>query len=49
MKFIDSAKIYLKPGDGGKGCLSYYYRGKKRHFQTLEETDLGGSVYLQGN
>ena len=48
MKFIDSAKIYLKPGDGGKGCLSYYYRGKKR-FPSGGNGGVGGSVYLQGN
>ena len=48
MKFIDSAKIYLKPGDGGKGCLSYYYRGKKR-FPSGGNGGVGGGVYLQGN
>ena len=45
MKFIDSAKIYLKPGDGGNGCLSYYYRGKKR-FPSGGNGGIGGSVYL---
>lgn len=24
MKFLDQAKIHLKSGDGGNGCLSFY-------------------------
>ena len=23
MKFLDQAKIYIKPGKGGKGCVSF--------------------------
>jgi len=23
MKFLDEAKIYIKSGDGGKGCVSF--------------------------
>ena len=23
MKFLDQAKIYIKAGDGGKGCVSF--------------------------
>lgn len=34
MSFVDSAKIYVKAGSGGKGCTSFYsdmfLRGKKR-------------------
>src|SRR4030042_1329021 len=29
--FIDSAKIYVRSGDGGKGCLSFYRDKYTRH------------------
>ncbi len=47
MKFIDSAKVFLKSGGGGNGCLSYYYRGKKR-LPSGGNGGVGGSIYLQG-
>ncbi|MBE6446931.1 MAG: GTPase ObgE [Alphaproteobacteria bacterium] len=50
MKFLDRAKIFLKAGDGGDGCLSF------RHEKFLEyggpdggDGGRGGSIYFQGS
>lgn len=49
MKFLDRAKIFLKAGDGGDGCLSF------RHEKFLEyggpdggDGGNGGSIYFEG-
>lgn len=49
MKFLDRAKIFLKAGDGGNGCLSF------RHEKFLEyggpdggDGGNGGSIYFKG-
>lgn len=49
MKFLDRAKIFLKAGDGGDGCLSF------RHEKFIEyggpdggDGGNGGSVYFEG-
>ena len=49
MKFLDRAKIFVKAGDGGDGCLSF------RHEKFLEyggpdggDGGNGGSIYFEG-
>ena len=46
MKFLDEAKIYLKAGDGGDGCLSF----RREKFIEFGGPDggaggTGGSIY----
>ena len=46
MKFLDEAKIYLKAGDGGDGCLSF----RREKFIEFGGPDggaggAGGSIY----
>lgn len=48
MEFIDTAKIFLKAGKGGNGCISYYYKGKKK-IASGGNGGKGGSIYLKGN
>lgn len=50
MKFLDRAKIFIKAGDGGNGCLSF------RHEKFLEyggpdggDGGDGGNVYVEGS
>lgn len=50
MKFLDRAKIFLKAGDGGDGCLSF------RHEKYLEyggpdggDGGNGGDIYFEGS
>jgi GTP-binding protein len=49
MKFLDEAKIYIKAGDGGDGCLSFR-RAKFIEFGGPEGGDggNGGSIYAVG-
>ena len=49
MKFLDRAKIFLKAGDGGNGCLSF------RHEKFLEyggpdggDGGNGGNIFFEG-
>lgn len=50
MKFIDHAKIYVKAGNGGRGCLSFR-REKFIPFGGPDGGDGGdgGSIFLQGD
>ncbi len=46
MKFLDEAKIYLKAGDGGDGCMSF----RREKFIEFGGPDggaggCGGSIY----
>ena len=47
MKFLDEAKIFLKAGDGGSGCVSFR-REKYIEFedQTVVMVDLVVILYL---
>lgn len=49
MKFLDRAKIYLKAGDGGNGCLSFR-REKFIEFGGPDGGDggKGGDIYFEG-
>lgn len=49
MKFLDRAKIFVKAGDGGNGCLSFR-REKFLEFGGPDGGDggRGGSVYIEG-
>ncbi|MDR1334346.1 MAG: GTPase ObgE [Holosporaceae bacterium] len=49
MKFLDQAKIFLKAGDGGNGCLSFR-REKFIEYGGPDGGDggKGGDVYLEG-
>ena len=50
MKFLDEAKIYLKAGDGGPGCVSFR-REKYVEFGGPDGGDggKGGDIILKGN
>ncbi len=50
MKFVDEAKIYLKSGDGGNGCVSF----RREKFVDMGGPDggnggTGGSIVLESN
>ena len=49
MKFIDEAKVFIKSGDGGDGCLSFR-REKYIEFGGPDGGDggRGGNIYVQG-
>ena len=49
MKFLDRAKIFVKAGDGGNGCLSFR-REKFLEFGGPDGGDggRGGSIYIEG-
>ena len=49
MKFIDEAKVLLKSGDGGEGCLSF----RREKFIEYGGPDggnggNGGNIFIQG-
>ena len=49
MKFIDEAKVFIKSGDGGDGCLSFR-REKYIEFGGPDGGNggRGGNIYIQG-
>src|SRR5512136_3120177 len=50
MKFLDQAKVYVRSGDGGAGCVSFR-REKFIEFGGPDGGDggRGGSVYLEAS
>lgn len=50
MSFIDQVKIYLKAGDGGKGCHSYYYnRRTAKRYPDGGDGGKGGDIIIKTN
>ncbi|MBI4970570.1 MAG: 50S ribosome-binding GTPase [Candidatus Omnitrophica bacterium] len=47
--FIDSAKIKIKSGDGGKGCESYFRRTDKKTVPNGGDGGDGGDVIIQAD
>ncbi|MDP8216521.1 MAG: GTPase ObgE [Candidatus Kaelpia imicola] len=48
MSFVDRAKIYVKAGDGGRGCLSFYFhKPSSRRIPDGGDGGRGGDVVIK--
>ena len=48
MSFIDKAKIYVKAGDGGRGCLSFYFhKPSSRRIPNGGDGGRGGNIVIK--